>query len=140
VHWRDIIKFLQSWEGIASASVAASAAIYYAPKQWLETWDWYMDRFHDYKVYELIKLRRTVSSSDHARGRIKYGRRDYPWKVEDIATKLERSDESVRESLRRLERREKVKENDWGWFGWELQEPVWEKDEPDEILRSKPTL
>lgn len=129
MNWHDVWKFLQTWEGMASATVAAAAALYYAPKQWLETWDWYMDRFHDYKVYDVIKKKRTVSASYDGGEGVRMGYEEYPYSVSDIANSLNRSEKSVRESLRRLERRGKAKEAPhYGWVGWDYREPDFEKD------------
>jgi hypothetical protein len=126
--WRDIWKFLQTWEGMASATFAASAAIYYAPKKWLETWDWYMDRFHDYPVYDVIKRRRRVSASYDDGKTLRVGYQDIPHEVSDIAKSLNRSEKSVRESLRRLERRGKATEVHRGWAAWDFKEPDFEND------------
>ena len=48
--------------GWTVATVGGLAALYYGPKKALETFEWYMDRFRDYKVRDFLRAHITMSS------------------------------------------------------------------------------
>jgi predicted Rossmann fold nucleotide-binding protein DprA/Smf involved in DNA uptake len=114
--WHQIIGFLKSWQGAAAASFALLATIYYGPKKMLETWDWYIDRIgHDDPVSEIVRkpkhkpiyVQNNVAAYD--------SQVEIPYKPEEIANQIGRKQSSVIRSLKRLEKRGKVKEVHGGW-------------------------
>jgi hypothetical protein len=48
-------ELLQTWQGAALSILAILGTIYYGPRKMLETYDWYMDRFWDYKVRDFLR-------------------------------------------------------------------------------------
>jgi hypothetical protein len=77
----------------------------------LETWDWYLERYYDYKVMDVVKHPKSwhfVSPDSHHVI-------DSPYTIKEISEQLSRSQNSVRRSLRRLERHGKVVERSSGW-------------------------
>ena len=123
MHWREFWNYLHTWQGYVPATIAVAAALYYGPRKMLETWDWYMDRFHDFRVAEILTrprkdyrfVRRGINQSATVL-------RDSPFTVAEIAKQIGRDEKSVRSSLRRLERRGKVKQYSTGWAGWDYKE------------------
>jgi hypothetical protein len=91
--------------------VAVAAALYYGPQKMLETWDKYCDRFHDYKVFDIVKR----SDVKHFVSRGSHYVMTWPPSASEIAQKIGRSEKSVCRSLRRLERTGKVVERSDGW-------------------------
>ena len=87
----------------------------------LETWDWYIDRFVDMPVADIVRRRVIVPPYHSPLGEVF----DQPNEVElrynarDIARALHRDEKSVRKSLLRLARRGKVEvdNNGWRWKG-----------------------
>jgi hypothetical protein len=98
--------FARTAWGWTVATVGGLAAIYYGPKKMLETYDWYMDRFFDYKVREQLENGVTLASyGTSAGGRIQSAT---PMSVEDIAKAVGYSEKRVRNCLKRLSRNKEV--------------------------------
>ena len=114
--WRQLWEFVRSWQGAAATSIAILAAIYYGPRQVLETWDWYWDRFRDIAVYGVVKRRKIMGSSG---GQTNFGPApqpiEIPYSAREIADYLNRKEKSVLRSLRRLEYRGKIECYQKGW-------------------------
>ena len=86
----------------------------------LETWDWYIDRFIDMPVADIVRRRAFREPVPVYGGRlgvefIKIEPHELRYRAEDIARVLHRSEKSVFKSLLRLERRGKVESDQWGW-------------------------
>lgn len=113
--WRQLADFLKSWEGLAVAFLGAAAAVYYAPRKVLETWDWYVDRFLDSPVLNILRDRRLI----HRPVMNNWSPAPPPEEVEyglpEIAEKLSRSRESVGKSLQRLRKQGKAELYRGGW-------------------------
>lgn len=106
------------WDFIRAAGGLAviSASIYYGPKKVLETWDWYLHRFRDSAVFEVLDQR---IPSTHPINAISSGKCFFPCSVKEIAAKLSRTEESVLKSLRRLKKGQwgdQVIEMENGWY------------------------
>src|SRR5712664_3612687 len=55
VNWRAFIDFLHRWQWLVAAIAASVPTVYYGPKKLLETWDWYVDRFRDRPILEVLR-------------------------------------------------------------------------------------
>ena len=114
MHWRTILGWaIRLWPWAASA-VAVLLAIYYGPKQVLETYDWYVDRFRDRAVLDLLEHAITIPHVDMFQQKIQV--RTIPFAPSTIAKRLGRSEASVLRSLRRLERHRKAMPSMGGWL------------------------
>jgi hypothetical protein len=92
VFWQTIWRFLHTWWGFGSAVAAGVAALYYGPKQMLEVWDWYLDRYRDYKVWDIVKKPKVwhfMSPTSHRMV-------DAPYSVKEIANEIKWRPNSVR--------------------------------------------
>jgi hypothetical protein len=106
------------WDFIRAAGGMAviSASIYYGPKKVLETWDWYLHRFRDSAVFDVLDQRIPSTGPINA---ISVGKCCYPISAKEIAHKLSRTEPSVLKSLRRLKKGkwgDQVIESEFGWF------------------------
>jgi hypothetical protein len=101
MRWGLVWGWLQTWKGAVPAVVAVLAAIYYGPRKILETWDWYIDRFRDNAVMQILER--------NPKPTVRMDFDSYePSTVEHIAEKVRRSPSFVRKSLRRLEVQKRV--------------------------------
>jgi len=66
----------------------------------LETWDWYINRFFDEPVMDIIKDRRFR----HYENR----REEDPYTVGDLARQLKRTHRSIGKSIGRLRRKDRI--------------------------------
>jgi|ERR1700691_2370349 hypothetical protein len=119
MHWWTIWAWLRTWEGAVPAAVAVSAAIYYGPRKMLETWDWYLDRFLDRPVLNLIKDR-MFTKSPNLRMRkgipISMGEpTEAAYTAAYLAFSLHRSIRSISKSLERLYAQDKIEHYMEGW-------------------------
>jgi hypothetical protein len=110
--WRQLWEFTKTWQGASVTALAVLASIYYGPKKVLETFDWYMDRFRDYKVREFLRSnmipRRLTAHGEmsaHAIAR----------SIIDISAGTKMSAKSVVGSLKRLRRRHHVTPDGENW-------------------------
>lgn len=95
-----------------TATVTVIATIFYAPRRVLETWDWYWDRFRDGDVFYLIERQKSVAAASVFRDELPISN---ALSVKELADFLGRSESSVRKSVTRLRRREKVEPFQDGW-------------------------
>jgi len=106
------------------AAIAAGApTVYYAPKKVLETWDWYLDRFRDRPILDVmrdVRLPKNLTVPNPiGPGEVsptiisiaKHG----SYSVGDLADILDRSHQSIGKSIRRLRAQGKI-EPDRGGF------------------------
>jgi|ERR1035441_1042097 hypothetical protein len=80
--------------------LTVAAALYYGPRKMLETWDWYMFRFRDRTVLDVLESRRRIGDL----------------KAVDVAFRLGRSQSSVLRSLNRLQIAKRVAKTDHGSY------------------------
>jgi hypothetical protein len=114
VHWQETIRSLSTWRLRAIAFGGASLAVYYGVKKVFETWDWYIDRFYDGKVADLLRNR--IWLHGFGDGELREPPTiELPYYVKDIATALRRTESSVSRSLSRLRKRQKVEIFKNGW-------------------------
>ena len=123
VNWRAFIDFLHRWQWLAAAIAASVPTVYYGPKKLLETWDWYVDRFRDRPILEVLREvripKKLAPFSPGGPGEVsptiisiaKHG----SYSVGDLADILNRSHRSVGKSVRRLRAQGKI-ELDHGGF------------------------
>ena len=115
--WQEILGLLNTWWARTVAVAGILLAIYYGPRKMLETWDWYIDRFVDMPVADIVRRRAFLPPLKSYFG----SAFDQPEKVElcykakDIARVLNRNEKAILKSLLRLERRGKVVPTDEGW-------------------------
>lgn len=55
MNWRPFVDLLHRWQWLVAAVAAIVPTAYYGPKKLLETWDWYVDRFRDRPILEVLR-------------------------------------------------------------------------------------
>jgi len=118
MHWRDIWAWLHTWQGYVPTSIALATALYYGPQKVLETWDWYLNRFLDEDVLDVLRDRRFAHSYDDGIGPIQRPPVvpiEIPYGENEIASKLSRTVKSVKKSLQRLRKKGKANTDSYGW-------------------------
>ncbi len=123
VNWRAFIDFLHRWQWLVAAIAASVPTVYYGPKKLLETWDWYVDRFRDRPILEVLREvripKKLAPFNPGGPGEVsptiisiaKHG----SYSVGDLADILNRSHRSIGKSVRRLRAQGKI-ELDHGGF------------------------
>jgi hypothetical protein len=101
VFWPVALAWLRRWQWLIAAVVAGMPILYYGPRKLLETWDWYINRFIDEPVLDILLERRFVQEVNRSL-------REEPYSVGELATALHRSHPSVSKSIQRLKRRGKI--------------------------------
>jgi hypothetical protein len=101
-YWWPFARTVWGW---TVASAAGLAALYYGPRKMLETFDWYMDRFLDYKVRDFLESLVTVSTVATPQGR---AQRAEARSTSEIAVAVKMSQRRVRGCLKRLKRKNAV--------------------------------
>jgi len=106
------------WDLIRGAGGVAviSVAIYYGPKKVLETWDWYVYRFRDSAVFEVIDQAKVYEHVIQGRRYANVTGENLAYTVPEISRQLYRKEKSVVNSLRRLKRAKKAVETRDGWY------------------------
>jgi hypothetical protein len=107
VNWRD------GWNlaGVAGGIVTGGLAVYYGPKKILQTWEWYLDRWCDSKVRDVLKANRKTQAING--GRIAtWG---LPVSVAVIGETLRISEKSVLARLNRLRGRGEAVQHESEW-------------------------
>ncbi len=109
--WRALWPYARTSWGWTVAIASALATIYGGPKLLFETWDWYMDRFFDYKVTDYLETRvqqgatinnkRTIIPIAESIPKISEGVGMAPWRVKG--------------SLRRLKKKKQVTNSGDNW-------------------------
>jgi hypothetical protein len=111
--------FARTVWGWTVASVTVLFALYYAPRKMLETFDWYMNRFVDYKVADYLASKVEISHKVYGEH---YRRQTAkPHSITEIAVATGYSEKRVRNCLRRLEKIKKVARADEG--RWKAEVP-----------------
>jgi hypothetical protein len=98
--------FAETVWGWTVATIGGVAALYYGPRKVLETFDWYMDRFVDYKVNDFLHSHVIKSKLQLPGGG--RGQTATPKTVGEIARATDMSEKRVRGCLQRLRRRKCV--------------------------------
>jgi hypothetical protein len=105
-------ELLQTWQGAALSILAILGTIYYGPRKMLETYDWYMDRFWDYKVRDFLRSQviphRITSYGELAPKAI-------PQSISEITAAVGRPEKRILGSLKRLRRRHQVTPDGEKW-------------------------
>ena len=117
--WRVVMfvwHFLASWAG---ASLALLAALYYGPRKMLETWDWYVYRFRDSAIFEIIDQPKVYEQTHGGRKYTNITGGNLAYSAQEIGHELNRTEASVLKSLRRLKRDKKAVEKNGGWYSAE---------------------
>jgi len=127
VNWRTFIDFLHRWLWLVAAIAASVPTVYYGPKKLLETWDWYVDRFRDRHILEVLREvripKKLAPFNPSGAGEVsptiisiaKHGSHS----VGDLADILNRSHRSIGKSVRRLRAQGKI-ELDHGGFKFKV--------------------
>lgn len=104
--------FARTVWGSTIAILGVIAAFYYGPKKVLETFDWYMNRFVDYKV------------DDYLHDNVKTGAINFNGQMQwatakpiaDIVEATKLSEKRVRACLKRLKKNDRVREEVADWW------------------------
>lgn len=123
VSWPTFIDFLHRWQWLVAAIAAGVPTVYYAPKKVLETWDWYVGRFRDRPVLDVLHEVRipkklapfNPSGPKEVSPTITAIAQHGSYSVGDLADILNRSHQSIGKSVRRLRAQGKI-ELDHGGF------------------------
>jgi len=107
---------MHRWQWLIAAIVAAVPTLYYGPRKVLETWDWYLDRFRDRPILEVLREVRIPKNlapfNPSGPGEIHPTIRDIAkhgsYSVGDLADILNRSHRSIGKSVRRLRAQGKI--------------------------------
>jgi|ERR1039457_3637259 hypothetical protein len=105
------LRDLWPYAGVAGGIITGGLAVYYGPQKILQTWEWYLDRWCDSKVRDILMANRKTQRIEG--GRIAtWGQ---PLSVADISKALGVPEKSVASRLGRLcKRGEAVQHgNDW---------------------------
>jgi hypothetical protein len=95
--------FAQTAWGWTVATASGLAALYYGPRKMFETFDWYMDRFLDYKVRDFLESAVTISTVPTPQGR---SQRAEAKSIAEIAGATGMSEKRVRGCLKRLRKKQ----------------------------------
>jgi len=85
----------------------------------LETWDWYIYRFWDKAVFDVIDESRRIPPRPGPAW-LNLQPTEVPYSPEEIAKRLARSVDSVSKSLERLQSNKKAVRMRGGWYSAEL--------------------
>ncbi len=99
--WREITELFRTWQGVGVAATGVIAALYYGPQKILETWDWYVNRFHDEAVLDVLKEQSLLASELRPKPVEGYS-------VGELSKILHRTHPSIGKSLQRLKRKGRV--------------------------------
>ncbi len=99
--WEKIAAFSRSGFGIIASLAGFALAIYYGPRKMLETWDWYIYRFFDEPVLDILREQSFLAKELRPPN---FARQTF-LTVGDLAKKLNRSHHSVGKSIKRLRRK-----------------------------------
>jgi len=99
--WGKIAAFLRSGYGITASIAGFLLALYYGPRTMLETWDWYINRFFDEPVLDVLRHQAMVRPADRPRPL-------EPLSIGELAKKLDRTQRSIAKSIKRLTRTGKI--------------------------------
>lgn len=114
--WHQIGQLLQSWQGVLAAGFALLGTAYYGPRKMLETWDWYIARIgHDDPVWAVVREPKYKPQSSQ-NNFTTYTKIELPYTAKEIGDRIRRKESSVTRSLKRLEKRNKVKDVHGGWL------------------------
>lgn len=94
-------KLYEAGKSFAATCIAVLAAIYYGPRKMLETWDWYLNRFFDEPVLDVLRENSLLAKELRVRPVEGYS-------IGELAELLNRSQQSIGKSLRRLKRKGRV--------------------------------
>lgn len=114
-YWWPVSQKVWIWTG---STVGVFLAVFYGQKKMLETYDWYMGRFVDYKVADYLASEVEISHKiyeEHYRRQTAK-----PHSIAEIAAATRYSEKRVRNSLRRLEKINKVARADEGQWRAEV--------------------
>jgi hypothetical protein len=123
VNWQTSMEFLRRWRWLLPVIVTGASAVYFTPKKLVEAWDWYLDRFWDRPVLDVLREVRipkklspvSLSGSGETHPTIIAIMKHGSYSVGDLADILNRSHQSIGKSIRRLRAQGKV-ELDRGGF------------------------
>jgi hypothetical protein len=92
-----------------AAGVTLLLAAYYGARKMLETWDWYMDRFFDYKVRDYLESR--VEKG----GNFGPVPRAVPQSISSISSATGMKPRRVMGCLKRLAKKKQIVQTSVGW-------------------------
>jgi len=117
--WRATRDFLNTWQGYVTASIAVLGTVFgtvlYGPRKFLETKDWYLERFRDRQVEAVLRDRQILSPPANSNFGSPARDIEIPYPVKNIAVTLNRSEASIERSLIRLEKNGKAEHFSGGW-------------------------
>lgn len=103
--WKEFWPYAHNTWGWTVACITAIAWVYYGPKKMLETYDWYMQRFKDYEVEDYLRSQKTP---EKITGIGLFPAKPMSKTISEISTAIGKTENSVRGSLMRLKRRNRI--------------------------------
>lgn len=115
--WRGVLGFFHNWQWLIGGILAAVPTFYYGPRKAVETWDWYVARFRDQAILDVMRDRtllhhKFVHPEDNTNAVIA---REGSYSVGDLAHLLDRSHQAIGKSIRRLKRRGTIEQHRGGF-------------------------
>ncbi len=126
--WGELAGFFHTWYGVTAAIVGTLLALYYGPRQMFETWDWYLNRFRDEAILDVLRHVRipkklaphNPAGPDETHPTILAIAKEGSYSVGDLADILNRTHRSIGKSINRLRAKEKIEFHRGGFRlkGW----------------------
>ena len=119
MNWGTLVQFVHRWQWLLAALVAGAPALYYGPRKALETWEWYVLRFRDEPILQLMRDCKLVPAEHNMPVEQQIGpsppntrnaliMKEGTYSVGDLAYITNRSRTSIGKSMRRLRAHGKV--------------------------------
>lgn len=114
--WGQFAGFFHTWYGITATTVGSLLALYYGPRQMFETWDWYLNRFRDEPILDVLRHVRIPNKlaphnpigPHETHPTIRAITKEGTYSIGDLADILKRSQRSIGKSIKRLRAKGKI--------------------------------
>jgi len=114
-----IVSFIHRWQWLVAAIVAGVPTLFYGPRKALETWDWYVNRFRDEPLLQIMRDRKMLPRELDTPLEQQIGPsppmtsnaliiKEGSYSVGDLANILRRSRRSIGKSVKRLRAQGKI--------------------------------
>ena len=116
---KSVVDVFHHWYGVTAVVIGSASVLYYGPRKFLEAWDWYVDRFFDEPILQLMRDRKLVPAEHNMAIERQIGPtppatsntlivKEGTYTVGDLSYITKRSRTSIGKSLRRLSAKRKI--------------------------------